>query len=54
VLGEIGGGLALHDHVPPLDAGATAYPLVAGVDQPLEVGVGQDLFRQVAPGACDT
>ena len=54
MLGKIGGGLALNHHVAALDAGAALDPLIAGVDQPLEVGIGQDLFRQVAPGARDT
>ena len=53
LFGQVGRGLAVGGDVPALDPGARADPFVAGVDQLLEVGVGQDLFRQVAPGAGD-
>ncbi len=53
MLGEIGRGLALGDDVAALDAGAAADPFVAGVDQPLQIGVGQNFLRQKAAGAGD-
>ena len=54
VLRKIGGGLALRRHVTLLDAGAGANPFVAGVDEPLEIRVGQYLLRQIAAGAGDS
>ena len=53
VLGKICRRLALRRHVALLDAGAGADPFVAGVDQLLQIGVGQYLLRQIAAGAGD-
>ncbi len=51
--GQIAGGFAVCGAAPLADAGARGDPLVAGVDEFLEVGVGDDFFRQIAAGAGD-
>ncbi len=43
--GEIRSGFALGDHVPLADAGTRMDPLVGGVDNLLEVGIGEDAIR---------
>jgi len=53
MFGEVGRGLALRCHMTAHDAGAGTYPLVAGVDQPFEIGVGQYLLRKKTAGAGD-
>ena len=53
-LGEVGGGLALGDDVALADAGARRDPFVAGIDELLEVGVGQDPGRQGTAGTGET
>jgi hypothetical protein len=50
---EIAGRLAVGGAAALADAGARGDPLVGGVDELLEIGVGDDLFRQVAAGAGD-
>ena len=51
--GQRGGRLVRRGDAPLADAGARADPLVGGVDQPLEVGVGQHALRRVHPPAGD-
>jgi hypothetical protein len=51
--GQIAGGFAIGGATALADAGARRDPFVAGVDELLEVGVGDDFFRQVATGAGD-
>ena len=53
VVGEVRGGLALGGDVALADAGAGDDPLVAGVHELGQVGVGQHLLRQVAAGTGD-
>jgi hypothetical protein len=50
---EIAGRLAVGGAAALADAGARGDPLVGGVDELLEIGVGDDPFRQVAAGAGD-
>jgi len=50
---EVARGLAVRGAAALADAGARGDPLVARVDELLEIGVGDDLFRQVAAGAGD-
>jgi hypothetical protein len=50
---EVARGLAVRGAAALADARARGDPLVAGVDELLEIGVGDDLFRQVAAGAGD-
>jgi hypothetical protein len=50
---EIAGGLAVGRAAPLADAGARGNPFVGRLDEFLEIGVGDDLFRQVAAGAGD-
>ncbi len=51
---QVATGLPFGCHVALADAGAGLDPLVAGLDDPAQVVVGQDLVRQIAAGACDT
>jgi hypothetical protein len=44
---QVGGGFALGHYVALLDARARGDPLVRGIDERLEVGVGHDAFRRV-------
>ena len=48
MFGEIAGRLTVGRDMALLDAGTGAYPLVGGLDDSLEIRVGQDFFRQVA------
>jgi hypothetical protein len=50
---EVAGRFAIRRAAALADAGARGDPLVAGVDELLEVGVGDDFFRQIAAGAGD-
>ena len=50
---EIAGRLANGRKMALADAGARRDPLVAGIDQLLEIGVGDDFLRQIAAGAGD-
>jgi hypothetical protein len=50
---EIAGRFAVGGAAPLADAGPRGDPLVGRVDDFLEIGVGDDLFRQVAAGAGD-
>jgi len=51
--GQIAGGLAVRRAAALADAGARRNPLVAGVDELFEIGVGDDFLRQIAAGAGD-
>src|SRR5690348_788035 len=51
--GETARGFAVGGDAAFTDAGARADPLVAGIDDLLEVGVGADAFRQRAAGGED-
>jgi hypothetical protein len=51
--GQVAGGLAVGGAAALADAGARGNPFVGGVDDFFEIGVGDDLFRQVAAGAGD-
>jgi hypothetical protein len=50
---KIAGRLAVGGAAALADAGARGDPLVGGVDELFEIGVGDDLLRQVAAGAGD-
>jgi hypothetical protein len=50
---EIAGRLAVGRAAALADAGARGDPLVGGIDDLLEIGVGDDLLRQIAAGAGD-
>jgi hypothetical protein len=50
---EIAGRFAVGGAAALTDAGARGDPFVGGVDDLLEIGVGDDLLRQVAAGAGD-
>jgi hypothetical protein len=50
---EVAGGFAIGSHAPFADAGARGDPFVGGIDEFLEIGVGDDFFRQIAAGAGD-
>src|SRR5690606_3356420 len=50
---EIAGGLAIRRLAPLADSRARAYPFVSGLDELLELLVGDDLFRQIAARARD-
>ena len=47
------GGLIGRDNVAFLHARALGYPLVRSIDHLLEVGIGQDAFGDMGPGADD-
>jgi len=51
--GQIASGLAIGRAAALADAGARGDPLVSGFDDLLEIGVGDDFFRQIAAGAGD-
>jgi hypothetical protein len=50
---EVARGLAVGGAAALADARARRDPLVGGLDGLLEIGVGDDFFRQVAAGAGD-
>jgi hypothetical protein len=51
--GQIAGSLAIDDHAPFADARARGNPLVGGIDEFFQIGVGDDFLRQIAAGASD-
>jgi len=51
--GQVTGIFILGRDVTLTDAGAGDNPLIRGIDHPLQIGIGQDSFRQVAAGARD-
>jgi len=52
-LGQVARGLAFRRDVTLADAGARRDPLVAGFDELLQLGIGDDPFRQEAAGPGD-
>jgi hypothetical protein len=50
---QVARGFPVRGPAPLADAGARGDPLVGGVDELFQIGVGDDLFRQVAAGAGD-
>ena len=48
---QIAGCLAVRSLASLADAGTRTDPFVAGLDELLEILVGDDLFRQIAAGA---
>jgi len=51
--GEVARRFPVRRKAPLADAGPRGDPFVTGLDPLLEVGVGDDRFRQVAAGADD-
>jgi hypothetical protein len=48
---QVAGGLAIRGLAPLTDAGTGPDPFVAGIDELLQILVGDDFFRQIAAGA---
>ena len=51
--GEIARGFTIRSLASLTDTRARADPFVTGLDELLEILVGDDVFRQIAAGACD-
>ena len=51
--GQVTGGLPIGRLAAFADAGTRANPLVTGLDELLEILVGDDVLRQIAAGARD-
>jgi hypothetical protein len=49
--GQITRRLAIRSLASLTDSGARSYPLVTGLDELLEILVGDDMFRQIAASA---
>jgi hypothetical protein len=51
--GQVAGRLAIDGHAPFADARARGDPLIGGIDEFFQIGVGDDFFRQITAGASD-